>query len=354
VFLINKLNRFVAKILGKPMDLNRYEALELCPIEMHTVAPAVYLPAHLQRVLGAHSLSSLELEHQRLTKTSATHGATTLYQIGKACLFRGGVWTKKREYASRLLRDDDAIYCVEMEKAVLTDSDIANKYFGHWLQDAVPASLIGTNEMPAISFRKPHYPHAQGYHDLFGLELIYANSGHVKDLYLINDAAQNSYKVKRYQLLRDRMQQALNPIDCAYKGVFIARGVSGAARTLINEQEVIDHLLKHGFNVVYPEKMTVADLMQKLWNAPLVITVEGSAQNHANYPIALIGSYLILQSPYLVNHVQKGICDAMNRPYGFYVCHPTQNPDEFYVDSMDDLDKVIDGLHNESAKRIVV
>jgi hypothetical protein len=354
VFLINKLNRFVAKILGKQIDLKRYQALELCPIETHPVAPAVYLPDHLQRVLGAHSLSSLELEQQRLNNTSATHGATMLYHIGKVCLFRGGVWTKKREYLSRLLRDGDAIYHVEMEKAVLTDSDIANKYFGHWLQDAVPASLIGTKEMPAIAFRKPHYPHAQGYHDLFGLELIYANSGHVTDLYLINDVAQNSYKVKRYQLLRQHMQQALNPIDCAYQGVFIARGVTGAARTLTNEQAVIDHLLKRGFDVVYPEKMTVADLMQKLWNAPLVITVEGSAQNHANYPIALNGAYLILQSPYLVNHVQKGICDAMNRPYGFYVCHATQNPDEFYVDSMDDLDKIIDGLRNESSKRITI
>ena len=84
---------------------------------------------------------------------------------------------------------------------------------------------------------------------------------------------------------------------------------------------------------------------------PLIVTIEGSAQNHANYAIALNGAYLILQSPYLVNHVQKGICDAMNRPYGFYVCHPTQNPEEFYIDSMTDLDKVIDGLFNETVKR---
>lgn len=352
--MINKLFRLLGKVLGKPLSLNRYQADVLCPAETHAAPPAIYLPDHLNRVLGAHPLSSIEFEVQRLTDLSVTHGATTLYQLGETRLFRGGVWTKKREYASRLLRDDDAVSIVHMEKAVLTDTDIANKYFGHWLQDAVPASLIGTKDMPAIAFRKPHYAHAQDYADLFDLKLTYANNGLIKDLYWIDDVAQNTYKVARYKQLRQHMEQALSPTDIAFQGVFIARGVTGASRTLTNEQAVIDHLTKRGFDVVYPEKMTVAELMYKLWNAPLVITVEGSAQNHANYPIALNGAYLILQSPYLVNHVQKGICDAMNRPYGFYVCHSTQNPDEFYVDSMDDLDKLIDKLHNESAKRLAI
>lgn len=352
--MINKLYRLLGKVLGKPLVLERCHEQVLCTSETHTAPAAIYLPEHLNRVLGAHPLSSIEFELQRLTNPSVVHGPTTLYQIGEARLFRGGVWTKKCEYVSRLLKDDDAISFLNMEKAVLTDSDIANQYFGHWLQDAVPASLIGTKEMPAIAFRKPHYAHAQGYADLFDLQLSYVNYGRINDLYWIDDVAQNSYKVARYMQLRQRLEQMLSPTDCAYQGVFIARGVTGAARTLTNEQELIEHLTKRDFDVVYPEKMTVADLMHKLWNAPLIITVEGSAQNHANYPIALNGAYLILQSPYLVNHVQKGICDAMNRPYGFYVCRSTQNHDEFYVDSMDDLDKVIDRLHSESAKRLAL
>ena len=345
----------VAKLLGKPIELKNFSKGAIClhPSEEQDVRPAIYLESHLQRVLGSHHLSSMAFEFERLHQKTYVHDATTLYPIGKTHLFRGGLWTAKSQVLTRLLKADDKIYPVKLETAVLTDSDIANQYFGHWLQDAVPASLVGNKNMPSLAFRQPHYQHATDYADLFNLDTIYGNSGSVDNLYLLSDFAQNSYKVKRYMELRQRLENRLNPVDSAFDGVFIARGETGTGtkRILSNEKALIEHLKTRNFDIVYPEQLTVDQLIRRLWNTPLIVTVEGSAQNHANYAIDLKGAYLILQSPYLVNHVQKGICDAMNRPYGFYVCHPTQSPEEFYVDSMSDFDKVIDGLFNESMKR---
>lgn len=351
--MINKLFRVAAKLLGKPINLENFKqsARCLCPVEEQAVAPAVYLEHHLLRVTGAHYMSSLDYEYACLNQKKVRHGATMLFSIGETTLFRGGLWTVKREVLTRRLSSNDEIFPINIQSAVMTDWDVTHQYFGHWLSEAVPASLIGNSEMQSIVFRKPHFLHASEYSDLFDLKTLFGNCGKVNNLYLLEDNAQNSYKVKRYLTLRARIEQKLKPINCAYAGVFMARGDSGVKRNLSNEQAVIDHLEKRGFDVVYPEKMSVTDLVKRLWNAPIVISVEGSALNHNIYSIALNGAYLILQPPHLFNNVHKGICDAMNRPYGFYVCHATQNPDEFYVDSMDDLDKIIDRLYNESAKR---
>ena len=351
--MINKLNRLAAKLLGEPIELQNLEKDAIClnPSEVQEVRPAIYIESHLQRVLGSHHLSSVAYEFERLHQKIAVHAATKLYSIGKTKLFRGGLWTEKNQVLTRLLKEKDPIYSVNLESAVLTDSDIANQYFGHWISDAVPAQLVGTTDMPSLIFRKPHYQHASEYAHIFDLQNINGNMGVVENLYLLQDYSQNSYKVKRYLQLRQLLQKNLTSlIDSEHKGVFMARGNTGVKRSLINEDAVIEHLKTRGFDIVYPEKMTVSDLARRLWNVPLVISVEGSALNHCIYSMALHGAYLILQPPNLVNHVHKGICDAMNRFYGFYVCQAAQNSDEFYVDSMPDLDRVIDGLLNAIEK----
>ena len=246
------------------------------------------------------------------------------------------------------MEKQDRLYNVNLKNAVITDSDFTHQYFGHWLSDAVSSNLIATSNMPSLIFKKPKYQHANEYTKILELQNIVGNLGTVENLFLLEDYSQNSYKVKRYLELRKRLQRNLGLLDNSFsKNVFMARGNTGDKRNLINELAVIDHLQARGFDIIYPEKMTVSDLMRKLWNASLVVSVEGSALNHCIYSISLKGAYLILQPPHLVNHVHKGICDAMNLHYGFYVCKPTKNLNEFYVDSMSDLDRIVDEMLNK-------
>jgi capsular polysaccharide biosynthesis protein len=353
--VINRVNRLLAKILGKPLDLEKYDSTILCPAETQITPPPIYLKEHLQRISGVHHMSSFEYEYERISQKSVLHGPTKLYSIGEARLFRGGLWTAKREFFLRRLKQEDEIFPIELDSAVITDNEIIHQYFGHWLRDFLTSTLVGTQNMQSISFRKQHYFHSAEYLNLLEINCIYGNLGRVNSLFLLEDYSQNSYKTNRYRALRERLGTKMDTFSQKVStGVFMARGDTGVKRHLSNEPAVIAHLEKKGFDIIYPEKMSASEIAKKLWNAPILISVEGSAFNHGLYTIAENGAYLVLQPPHIFNNVHKGICDALNRPYGFYICQPAQNSDEFYVDSMDDLDRVIDGLRNESSKRIII
>ena len=351
--MIKKLSRVIARACGKPIDQKKLMAngIVLCPKEEVSCPKAIYIDSHLLRVKGASIYSSMEVENINLHNTLAVHEPTVLYSIGSTNLFSGGLWTDKREYSIRLLSQEDQRFKVDLDQAVLVDSDLSNHFFGHWLHDVVPSTLIGTVEMPSLAFKKPKYPHADDYQSILNLDIIYGNKGRVKNLFFLNDFSQNSHKAKRYMQVRSLIKEKLNPQDSPYSGVYIARGSAGAKRMLTNESALIEHLARRGFDIVCPEKITAETLIRQLWNAPIIVSVEGSALAHPIYSIAQNGAYLVLQPPFRVSHTHKGMCDAMNRPYGFYVCQPSDDEGSFYVDSMMEIDRLIDQLENEKIKR---
>ena len=339
----NKLYRLAGRLLAKPLNLESIakDATVLCAEEEQDVPPAVYLAEHLQRITGPTINCILSETMERMHDTHSTHAPTLMYALGKTKLFGGGLWTHKNQFITRSINEKDNFERISLKQAVVTDADVGLSYFGHWMREVVPASLVGTTEIPSLSLRRPHYSHAAQYAQFFKLHTIYANKGLVDNLYLLSDFSQNSYKLKRYLTLRDNLKSSLAPQDIAHKGVFIARGQTGSKRALINEIEVIAHLEKNGFDVIYPEKMTAEAIIRKLWNAKVVITVEGSAHNHAIYSMARTGCLLTLQPPSRFGIIIKNACDCLGIGWGFYVCAASQDGEGFYVDSFTDLDKII-------------
>ena len=263
--MINKINRLLARLITKPLNIKDFEKISiiLCKSEIQPTLPAIYLKEHLNRVSGAHHLSSIKYEFERLEQKTVKHEPTILYPIGKTKLFRGGLWTSNNSLFTRRLEKFDKLHTVNLKKAVITDSDIAHQYFGHWLSDAVPASLTAESDMPSVIFKKPHYQHANEYTQIFKLQNLVGNLGSVENLFLLEDYSQNSYKVRRYLELRKRLQSNLGLLDNSQsKNVYMARGQTGVKRNLINEKAVIEHLQLRGFDIVYPEKMSVSDLMR--------------------------------------------------------------------------------------------
>ena len=90
--------------------------------------------------------------------------------------------------------------------------------------------------------------------------------------------------------------------------------------------------------------MEVEDIIRSLWNARIIISVEGSAINHALYPMALNGAVLVLQPPYRFVNAHKGISNAIGRKYGFYVCQSTANKMDFVLDDFNIFQQLIDQL----------
>ena len=149
--------------------------------------------------------------------------------------------------------------------------------------------------------------------------------------------------------IRRRIKENLKPTSTKFTGVYIARGILGTKRILTNEIEVIEHLTKRGFDIIYPEKVSVAEIQKRLWDAPLVINVEGSAHMHALHSMSLKGALLHLQPPFRFVDIEKGVFDSTGRIYGFYVCKPIHN-NSFYLDNFSDFDKLIDLMRNACEK----
>ena len=342
----NKLYRLAGRLLAKPVNFENMakDATVLCAEEEQEVQPAVYLPEHLQRITGFTTNFLERTPVERMLDTHSIHAPTLLYSLGKSKLFGGGLWAQNNSFITRSINEQDDFDIVNLNQAVVTDTDIGHVHFGHWLREVVPASLVGSDAIPSLSMRRPHFRHAAQYEKFFKLQTIYANKGLVENCFLLSDFSQNSYKLTRYLTLRDNLKSSLNPSDITYNGVFIARGNTGAKRLLINENEVIAHLEKKGFDIVYPEKMTVEEIVKRLWNAKVVITVEGSAHNHAIYSMALKGALLELQPPSRFGIIIKGACDCLGIGWGFYVCAASHDGEGFYVDSLPDLDKIIEQM----------
>lgn len=66
--MINKINRLLAKLITKPINLKDFEktGISLCSSEIQPTIPATFLKEHLNRILGAHHLSNIEYEFERL------------------------------------------------------------------------------------------------------------------------------------------------------------------------------------------------------------------------------------------------------------------------------------------------
>lgn len=359
---INKAITFAFKKLGKQVTLQSLpktkDIITLCDVEHQSAPSAIYLPSHLSRFLSSSIYYTLEGEFKRLFATEVEHFPTLMIPFQNSVVYQYGIVNSKLEHLprnrnnSQMLPQPSNTDYGKMKNALLIDTDYSELFFGHWLPDELSAATIANEQLPAIAIHQANFIHAKGYLDLLQTDIYYGFKGKVDNLNLLVDFSQNSFKVSRYGVLRKRLENK-NFTTIAYKGVYISRGNIGAKRTLENEDDLVNHLIKAGFDVIYPEKLQPHEIVARLWNAPMIISVEGSAIAHALYTVANHGSILILQPPRRINHVFKGIFDAKNNPYGFYVCKPSAHDKEsFYLDSFSDLDKLIDQLREETAKRV--
>ena len=343
------------KIIGTPIDFNQssFEFEILSPQQHQFAPPAIFIYHHLSRITGTGPYSTLGSELSLLFTQHITHVPTLLYKINNVTINRGGLWRNNRQYWNRKVDKNSTLAPINMQAATIIDQNYTSVFFGHWLMDFVPATLTANPHRPALALNKPQYFHNDSYEKLFGLDVTYANSGFIKELYFLSDLTQNAYKLSRYLALKDRLKKQLNPDDCQYAGVYIVRGTSGVKRILKNEQALIHFLANKGFDIIDPVHMQAEDIVRRLWNAPMVISVEGSGATHAICTAAKCAGYLFLMPPNRFLIILKGILDALNNPFGFYVCKPAMlEPDSFYVDSMPDIERLIDLVKQESANRL--
>ena len=98
--------------------------------------------------------------------------------------------------------------------------------------------------------------------------------------------------------------------------VYLKRGQTGVVRTIRNEDEIIDTLVKRGFQVVDITSDSLDSIIQTLLNAKIVVSLEGSHLAHWIYTAPDNGGLLVLQPRRSIYRAAASLC----RMFGYQIC----------------------------------
>jgi len=311
------------------------------PSEKAVAPPAIYLDGALEHVTGAQPETTLAYEIQQVFGGPKEHIATTAYQLRDVHLVDGYLYKASMKLPlttakESLLRSSQA---AAMSQAALACTLTSNRYFGHWITDGLTMNLAAAQLAPAVTTAQIETSHQIDYRRLFNVHATMMTNASFKQLIILEDFGQNSYKRDRYHHMRSQLRQTFPP--SASPGVMLLRGTSGVQRVLVNEQEVAKFLHNQGFTILDPQTLSASEIVQQTLGAKVVVGVEGSQLIHGLFTLADRGTILTLQPPYRFNSVFKDYTDCLELNYAFVVGKQVEGGFEIDVNA---LGKTLDKL----------
>lgn len=331
-YLLNRLIRGKGEI-----DDIADKRIEISPAIKSTIRPSFYFESELRNILKFHPETSEKNEMLRIKGGEIVHDATFCWQIKNAYLLDGAVYKNnfKKVFPSKTSQpNDNFINDDGKNELALASSYQGIKYFGHWLRDDVVTYMAAQQFGIPISLATDNWPDKTIYASLFEQDWHQHFNGKVKTLSVFQDYAQNDYRVARYQALRSLLRQKFNAIhDGNY--IYLKRGLTGAnIRNLVNEEQLIETLKKQNFIILDLTSHSLEHIIEQLLDAKLVVTLEGSHQNHALYTLADKGNLIIIQPPDLFNNSAKDWCDALDFSHGITIGNAKENGFEVNLDNV--------------------
>lgn len=332
--------RFLALLKGK----KSYQEVSdkqwtLCASESYFSPSALYLDGQLDKVTAVAETTTYEEEMRRIQGGISNHGATTAHLLRDAYVLDGYVYKDAAKYGLVATKEEliGPEVASEIPDAALACSFIGNRYFGDWMIGDLPLTLAARELSEPITVKQSLSNHQVEYCNIFDIHAIPVSRVKCGELIIIDDLGQNSFKRKRYEYLRSRLQ-ALEPLE-PRAGVMLLRGTSGAKRLLVNEEEIADYLESLGFAILDPLKLSATEIVRRSLGAKIIVGVMGSQLMPAFLSLAEGGSVLCLQPPYQFDNCYKIYADCLNMKYGFVVGE--EMPDGFRVD-LAELEKTLE------------
>ncbi len=317
---------------------------ELYPASESVAAPAIYLPDTMSRVTGLWTDTQDEhmwkIERERIAGGVSHHHAVEVLEfrdvkLHEGFLYAGGAKSQlepRRQSLKPMPKD-----APHLSQASLGCTLFGNRYFGHFLIDDIPLSMLAQRFAPPIRTGMALSAHQQSYAAKLGLQTQSYASAHIEHLQTFIDFGQGPYKRERYQALRRALLKDVAP--SGYRGAMILRGTSGVLRRMADEAEFADFLAGQGFVIVDPLRMSLDEIVRTLCGVDVVVGVEGSQLLHAPWAMSDKGTLLVLQPPFRFNNVNKNYTDCLGQKYGFVIGHPK---DDGFVIDQDEFKKVLD------------
>ncbi len=295
---------------------------EIAPAMQRFVPPALCLPDDWDRIIAFQEETTPELERQRAAGGLTDHGATRIARHRDVTLIDGIAYGRKgmlrasNRYRQRPIARGER---VTIPRALLCTNPVIDRYFGHWLVDGLLLELLAA-EQDAVPLKlSPHrWLHEPGYRALTGLDDCKAKFVHVEELLVADDRGINASWQARATTLRARIAAGAGSAS-ADAPVFVRRGTTGSKRDLMNEGELAEALAARGFVILSPEQETPQTIAATLAAAPVIVLVEGSAQDHA-LVAARTGAWVVtIMPPRRINCFAKVRADALGLNWAYTV-----------------------------------
>ncbi len=289
---------------------------------------------------------------EQALRSTSVHDATLRLGFDDATLRGNTLWLPGRRFRV-LSRSAESTVLGAAERrgeALLAESPLGAQYFGHWIRDDLAirelAAGLGPGGGEAVRLNEAGYRHARWYDaELPHRPRTLHRPTRFERLWIPVDNGQHRGKLLRYRAIRSQIAAALDLSEDAEEQtgpVYLTRGSSGENRSLANGHDVEALVERMGGRVVAPERVSAEEVLRGLWNASLIVAVEGSHAAPWIYAHAPHAALVLLQPPRRVNMVQKGMTECLGSPLGFVVAEPVDEGPAFRLADTTELAHVME------------
>lgn len=336
------LNKAIKPLLTrKSMPDLALEVEEVWPAETAILPPVLMLEGDWKRITAVQEETSWDIEKKRTAGGEHLHQPTIRYTFENVLATPWGCYMLGRSFhqagkvdLGQLLRGP-----VGRRKAGYFGLPVIGmKYFGHWLRDGLPASLLRQPHEALYFPVNPSWPHAKAYCRLLNIDRLQDPLVFFDRLSVCADVGQNRHRQNRMRDIQDAVHAKLPKRSAS--GAFIRRGRSGAARVLLNEDAVAEALAKRGFNIC-----SVSDGLEAILAATAhvdtVVTVEGSHWAHAFFAARRGAGHLTLNPSDRFNNHYAAYMPALEQTLATLVI---ERHSDGYVADLERLHALLDVL----------
>lgn len=253
----------------------------ICPAEVSMMPAVVMLPEQRKLVTASQSETTLDNEWKRIGgNDEARHQETVRYVFENVLatpqgFFVGGHGFNQFGHPSLGSRKSAKIHM--HQNGFFGLSSISMKYFGHWLLDGLPNTLLRQPGEDLYFPVNPSWSHAQSYLDLLEIDRIRHDHVFFERMSFCVDIGQNSNRRSRTKSIQHMVR---SKVKNGNRRVYISRGFTGENRLLTNEAELITALDAVGFDTVSVTS-PLDDILTVCAGAEVTVSMEGSHMSHA-------------------------------------------------------------------------
>jgi hypothetical protein len=317
---------------------------ELHATENITASPCIALPGQYERArAGAFGIDIAE-EIAQLKGGPREIGPTVRYVLKDVLVCQGIIFGRARwKLFNPAIRVDPVESpWTEYDEVILRSSYVGCHFFGHWLADDCATHLLAEQLGTPMSMPTPPWPDCAGYLALFGQSYTKLGRARVRRLVLFDDIAHNAHKAPRLRALRARV--AKHQSSATGRIIYLMRGLGGKPRTLLNEMDIVESLMRRGVIIVQAETLSVPELIAELLGARIVMGIEGSQLSHVLFTLHDKGGVLAILPPDRFFNGYMDGAHTLGMRYGIVVGEQRQSG--FYL-PVNDLLRTIDLMDTE-------